>query len=128
MLLGGVILPEGQHISIDFVRDALHGKPRKILEIANALLTLVFAVVVGWGGVMYVMHLYNVNAKFTRSIPIPRWIVELCVPIGMTIFAVAALYCLFVAATSKWEKADKPKPEDTGAESPAKLEDGGPTS
>ena len=36
MMLAGPILPDGEHVSVDMVRDRLSGTPKKILEIGRA--------------------------------------------------------------------------------------------
>jgi TRAP-type C4-dicarboxylate transport system permease small subunit len=39
---------------------------------------------------------------FPRQIPIPMWLVELCVPIGMGIFTIYAAIELIKAVRTRW--------------------------
>ena len=91
MLIAGPILPEGVHISIDFIRNKFSGGPRRILEICLALITLVYSVLFTWAGILFIQQLYQRQSIFPRYIAIPKWIIELCVPIGMLIFTVYAV-------------------------------------
>ena len=91
MLIAGPILPEGVHISIDFIRNKFIGRPRRILETSLALVTLIYGALFSWAGILFVQQLYQRQSIFPRYIAIPKWIVELCVPVGMLIFTVYAL-------------------------------------
>ncbi len=102
LLVGGVVLLDGDHVSIDFFKEKLHGTPRRILEICNALLALFFGVFITYCGIELVIHLYSMNSTFNRALTIPKWIVELCVPLGMAIFSACAVINLFRVATKKW--------------------------
>ena len=42
MFIAGPILPEGVHISIDFIRIKFSGGLRKVLEVSLALITLIY--------------------------------------------------------------------------------------
>ena len=91
MMLAGPILLEGEHVSVDMVRDAVHGKPRKFIEIVNCLATIAFGVVVTWGGIIFISQCWRFNMKIIRCVPVPRWLVEMCIPLGMAVFTVYAL-------------------------------------
>lgn len=97
LLITGLLLPEGGHISIDFIRVKLRGRPRWLLEIFLALATLAYGIFITWGGVLFLQGLYARKSVFPRSIPVPTWLVELCVPIGMFIFSVFGLITLVQA-------------------------------
>ena len=86
LLMGGPLLAENGHVSIDFFRSRLQGKSRMSLEIFNALTTLIYGVTVTIGGILIVKQLYLRSAVFPRYFAIPKWIVELCIPLGMGIF------------------------------------------
>ena len=88
LLIGGPILLENGHISVDIIRDRLRGRPRLCVEIINAFACLVFGVVLLFGGIQFVFQLYQRKAVFPRYIPVPMWLVELCVPIGMLLFSI----------------------------------------
>ena len=42
-----------------------------------------------------------------RCISVPRWLVECCVPIGMFMFTLFAVYQLIVVVRTRYAKADK---------------------
>ncbi len=106
LLVSGVVLLDGDHVSIDFFKDKLCGTPRRILEIFNATLALIFGVFISYCGIEMVMHLYSMNATFNRALTIPKWIVELCVPLGMIIFSICALINLVRVSKKKWTHED----------------------
>jgi TRAP-type C4-dicarboxylate transport system permease small subunit len=102
LLIAGLLLPEGGHISIDFVRMKFSGWPRRVLEVVLALITLAYGVLITWGGILFIQQLYQRQSVFPRYVAIPKWIVELCVPIGMAIFSVYALIELVKAIRKRW--------------------------
>jgi len=102
LLITGLLLPEGGHISIDFLRNKVSGKLRWMLEVALALITLAYGAFITWGGIVFLQQLYARKSIFPRYIAIPMWIVELCVPIGMAIFTIFAVIGLLKAARKSW--------------------------
>lgn len=91
LLIGGPLLLENGHVSIDFVLGKLSGRSRVVLELVNTGATLVYGAAITWGGILLVKQLYLRQAVFPRYFPIPKWIVELCVPVGMALFTLFAL-------------------------------------
>jgi TRAP-type C4-dicarboxylate transport system permease small subunit len=102
LLIAGPILPEGGHISIDFVRMKFSGWPRRVLEILLALITLAYGALITWGSILFIQQLYQRQSIFPRYVAIPKWIVELCVPIGMAIFTVYAFIEVVKAIRKRW--------------------------
>jgi TRAP-type C4-dicarboxylate transport system permease small subunit len=102
LLIAGPLLPEGGHISIDFIRIKFSGRFRRLLEICLALITLAYGALITWGGIQFLHQLYIRKSIFPRFVPIPKWIVQLCVPIGMLIFTIYAVICLVRAIREKW--------------------------
>jgi TRAP-type C4-dicarboxylate transport system permease small subunit len=102
LLIAGPLLPEGGHISIDFIRIKFSGRFRRLLEVCLALITLAYGALITWGGVQFLYQLYIRKSIFPRFVPIPKWIVQLCVPIGMLIFTIYAVICLVRAIREKW--------------------------
>ena len=102
MLIAGPILPEGVHISIDFLRNKFSGSPRWFLEVCLAMITLIYGALFTWAGIQFVQQLYQRQSIFPRYIAIPKWIVELCVPIGMLIFTVYAVIGAYKAVRKRW--------------------------
>jgi len=102
LLITGLLLPEGGHISIDFLRNKLTGKLRWFVEVSLALITLAYGVFITWGSILFLQQLYARQSVFPRYIPIPQWIVELCVPLSMAIFAIFAFVGLLKVLRQKW--------------------------
>jgi TRAP-type C4-dicarboxylate transport system permease small subunit len=96
LLVTGPLLLEPQgHVSIEFILEKLRGRSRIMLEAFNLLCTLAYGAAVTVGGLLLIRSLYLKKLVFPRYFPIPMWIVELCVPIGMGIFTVIAVVQFF---------------------------------
>ena len=106
MMLAGPILPDGDHVSVDMVREHLHGLPRKVCEIVNCLATIAFGAVITWGGVVFTLQCCEFNMNIIRCISVPRWLVESCIPIGMFLFTIFAVYQLVTVVRTNYAKAD----------------------
>ena len=91
LLISGPLLVENGHVSIDFILNKLKGRSRVLLELFNVAATLVYGTAITWGGTLLVRQLYLREAVFPRYFPIPKWLVELCVPVGMALFTIFAL-------------------------------------
>jgi TRAP-type C4-dicarboxylate transport system permease small subunit len=102
LLITGLLLPEGGHVSIDFFKEKFSGRFRWLLEAVLALITLAYGAFVTWGSVLFLRQLYQRGSVFPRQIPIPMWLVELCVPIGMGIFTIYAAIELIKAVRTRW--------------------------
>jgi TRAP-type C4-dicarboxylate transport system permease small subunit len=102
LLITGLLLPEGGHISIDFLRNKFRGRLRWLLEVSLALITLAYGAFITWGSILFLQQLYMRQSIFPRYIPIPKWIVELCVPLSMAIFTIFAFAGLVKAIRQKW--------------------------
>lgn len=94
MMLAGPILLTEEHVSVDMVRTAVHGRMRKCIEIINCLAVIVFGAIVTYSGCLFIGQCYRLNMKIIRCVPVPRWIVELCIPIGMAIFTLYGVVLL----------------------------------
>lgn len=91
MLISGMILLDDEHLCIEAVRSKLTGNTAKTLDFINNILTTIFAAIVAYSGFMFVAQLYRFNTAFTRIITIPKWVVESCIPLGMSVFTVCAI-------------------------------------
>lgn len=82
----GVNVKENGHLAVDIVPNRLSGKKRFILDMFISSAMLAFGILflyACWSDVMM--------AKMTRistitSIPVPLWVVKLCLPLGMIFF------------------------------------------
>jgi TRAP-type C4-dicarboxylate transport system permease small subunit len=102
LLITGLLLPAGEHLSIDFLRHQVKGRPRWLLEVVLALITLGYGAFIAWGSLRFIDQLYQRQSVFPTYIAIPMWMVQLCVPIGMTLFTVFALVGLIQAVRRRW--------------------------
>lgn len=93
ILASGIILLDNGHLSIDALRHSMGHNIllTKSLDLINNLLTLLFGVVLTVAGTLYVKQLYSFGTVISRSIDIPSWLVELCVPLGMGFFSICAV-------------------------------------
>lgn len=104
MLMTGGLLPANEHVSIHFIGNRLRGKALWILEVGLALITLAWGLLITWGSSLFVGQLIRKKAVFPTYIAVPRWMVELCIPVGMGIFSGFALAALIRAVKNKPEK------------------------
>lgn len=95
LLISGPILLDGEHVSIDALQCLLKGGLKKALSILNAVIVLVFGVIFTYGGILFVAELLRFNTAYTRSVSVPSWLVEACVPLGLFIFTCCAIYDLY---------------------------------
>ena len=102
LLITGFLLPTGEHIAIEFLRSKLGGPLRRILEVLIALITLAYGAVITGGAVLFLQSLYQRGSVFPRSIAVPMWLVELCVPIGMLVFTVIAAWGVIQALRGRY--------------------------
>ena len=107
MMLAGPILPDGDHVSVDMLRDILYGPLRKIVELINMLVCIIFGAIISYGGIIVVWQYYQFEMNIIRIISVPRWLVEVCVPLGMVLFTLFAVYQFFVIFKTKYEKIQK---------------------
>lgn len=93
ILASGIILLDNEHLSIDALRHSMRHNIllTKSLDLINNLLTLAFGLVLAVAGTLYVKQLYSFGTVYSRSINIPSWLVELCVPLGMGFFSICAV-------------------------------------
>lgn len=78
----GVALKAREHISVDTLPTRLPPKYRIPLLTSFDIISLIFAVLLCFGGIQYDLmvkhlHIYVVTVQF-----IPVWIIRLCVPMG----------------------------------------------
>ncbi len=106
MMLAGPILPDGDHVSVDMIRDNLHGTARKILECFNLLVCIIFGLIITYGGYLVVMQYYKFNMNIIRVISVPRFLVESCIPIGMGLFTIFAIIHIFRVLRTDYKKLE----------------------
>lgn len=95
LLIGGPLIAENGHVSIDFVVNRLRGRSKFLVELFNMTAIVIYGFAVTFGGFALVRKLYLREAVFPKFIPIPKWIVELCIPLGMGIFTIIGIIEFF---------------------------------
>lgn len=106
MMLAGPILPDGDHVSVGMIRDKLTGFPRKLCDLANCIMCIIFGAIVSTAGVLMISQYYDYNMMIIRSIPMPRWIVEMCIPLGMIMFTFFACVQLLIILRTKYTNTE----------------------
>lgn len=91
LLIGGPLIAENGHVSIDMIVSKLRGKPKLFVELFNISATIIYGIAISVGGFALIRMLYERQAVFPKYFPIPKWIVELCIPLGMTIFTIVGI-------------------------------------
>jgi TRAP-type C4-dicarboxylate transport system permease small subunit len=82
----GVDVKENAHISVDMLADKLKGKQRSILNIFISVIMIVF-------GILFLYACWNdmlndkmIHVTTITSVPVPLWIIKVCMPLGMLFF------------------------------------------
>ena len=99
LLIGGPVLAEDGHVSIDFVLTRLTGKPKWLLVLFNTAATLIYSVAITIGGVMLVIELIEKGSVFPMYLPVPMWTIQIIVPISMAVFTYFAALRFYRALT-----------------------------
>lgn len=69
------------HIGIDLLARSLKPPARRVLGLAVILLALVYAGIMFYGATKYEMRMVQLGVE-AQDIPLPRWVLGLCLPIG----------------------------------------------
>lgn len=86
-LLMGVVAKARQHIAVDILPRRLSERQKTAWLISADIVTLVFAIVLGWSGVEVCQNLKELELISATTIPTPVWIVRLCIPLGAAFLA-----------------------------------------
>ena len=76
----------GAHIGVDVLVKSLASGARRAVVIVATLLCLGYALIVTWGGFLYVRKMYEVGILM-QDIPIQQWIPRLILPLGFAMLA-----------------------------------------
>ena len=82
----GVDIKENEHISVDFLADKLKGKQRLTLNVFISLIMVIFGILFLYGCWSDTLNDRMIHVNTITSIPVPLWIVKLCMPVGMLLF------------------------------------------
>jgi C4-dicarboxylate transporter DctQ subunit len=90
----------GVHIGVDaLVKTFKPGMARAVSSVA-AVLCIVYALIVTWGGYQYVMKMHDVGILM-QDVPIGQWIPRLVLPIGFALLAFRFAQVLWRLATGQ---------------------------
>lgn len=95
LLISGPLIAENGHVSVDFMVNKLRGKPRLFLELFNMTVTVIYGFAITIGGIALIRMLLIRNTVFPKYFPIPKWIVEFCIPLGMALFTIVGIIEFF---------------------------------
>jgi C4-dicarboxylate transporter, DctQ subunit len=87
----------GSHIGIDAAVRLLGERAARTVGLLALALCLAYAVIVGWGGVQYVMKMYAIGIKM-EDLPVPQWVPRLVLPIGGLMLAFRFAQALWMLA------------------------------
>jgi len=74
----------GTHIAVDVVTKRLAPPARKVVALLGAALVFVYVALMFTGGFTLVRRLY-VFGNLAHDIPLPRWLLLSCIPIGFAL-------------------------------------------
>jgi len=93
----------GAHIGVDAVVKMLPPKPRRITSIVAVLLCLLYAGLVIYGSMIYVMKMKSAGIEMD-DLPIQIWIARAILPIGFALLALRFLPVLVNLVTGKSDR------------------------
>ena len=76
----------GAHIGVDLVVRSLGARAARIVGSLAAVLCIVYALIVTWGGYQYVAKMYDVGILM-QDMPVQQWIPRLVLPLGFALLA-----------------------------------------
>jgi C4-dicarboxylate transporter, DctQ subunit len=76
----------GAHIGVDAALKLLGPRASRVVGTVAALLCLVYALIVAWGGYQYVSKMYDVSIMM-QDMPVQQWIPRAVMPLGFALLA-----------------------------------------
>ncbi len=90
-IIAGLGLRTGSHITVDLLPERLKGRARHMFNVACFSLVLGFSVLFFKYCLDAVLVTKMLRLQAISSVAIPVWVIKLCLPIGMGLFAFFAL-------------------------------------
>ncbi len=78
------------HIGVDLLAKSLPPAPRRILGLIITALALLYTALMFWGAYTYIDRMIILGVE-AEDIPIQRWILGLCLPIGFILLGIRLL-------------------------------------
>lgn len=93
----------GAHIGVDAVVKLLPPKLRRLTSIIAVLLCMVYAGMVIYGSMVYVLKMKSVGLEL-EDLPIPMWTVRAVLPLGFFLLVLSFLPVLYDLVTGKSDR------------------------
>ncbi|MCP4722996.1 MAG: TRAP transporter small permease [Desulfobacteraceae bacterium] len=103
----GVNIQENAHISVDLLADKLKGKKRSMLNIFISVIMIVFGILFLYACWSDMLNDKMIHVNTITSVPVPLWIVKLCMPLGMLFFLFNAIEKLMKEIQSFQDEGEK---------------------
>lgn len=88
MLLGApYVLLTGGHVNVSLLPDALHGRARRLVQLAGALVGLAFCLALSYGAWHYVVEAYTLGWGTGTVWNPPRWLTVLPMALGASLLS-----------------------------------------
>ena len=97
------------HIGVDAAVRLLPPTPRRAVGILVLLLALLYTVLMMYGSFEYIHRMYIINVE-AEDIPVPTWILSLCLPLGFVLLLIRLLemgWRIFTGQSEGYELADE---------------------
>ncbi|GAA0926715.1 TRAP transporter small permease [Pseudonocardia zijingensis] len=92
--LGAVItLRHNEHVNVDVFGPFLRPRGKRVLAVIAAAVTVVYLVCIGFFAWLLLFEPFS-TSTITPALKLPLWVVELAVPIGLTLMLLRALEIL----------------------------------
>jgi C4-dicarboxylate transporter DctQ subunit len=99
------------HIGVDAAVRLLPPGPRRIVGIVVLLLALLYTALMIIGSFDYIHKMYVINVE-AEDIPVPTWILSLCLPLGFVLLLIRLLemgWRIITGRSEGYELADEAK-------------------
>jgi C4-dicarboxylate transporter, DctQ subunit len=99
------------HIGVDAAVRLLPAGPRRVIGVFVLLLALAYTVLMTYGAFVYIHKMYIINVE-AEDIPVPTWILSLCLPLGFVLLLIRLLemgWRIITGRSEGYELADEAK-------------------
>lgn len=90
----------GAHIGVDIAVRSLGARTARIVGSLAAVLCIIYALIVAWGGYQYVAKMHDVGILM-QDIPVQQWIPRVVLPLGFALLAFRFAQVLWRIASGK---------------------------
>lgn len=122
--IGAVItLRHNEHVNFDVLTFVFKERGKQVLAVIGALITVIYCAIIGFYGWLLVTE-PAAQQTITPALKLPLWVVELSLPVGITLMFVRALEILYRSARGQkaFDEAQESPYEEEGV-APLEKED-----